>query len=381
MPDNKIKQGMKMLFEGRDEKEIDKESESSTTKPKEEPMNEEKQKADRNLRWYQRFGLELDPFDHRNLSPRVLGHDNEKRQLIEWVKEGRSILLYGATGVGKTNLINEVMQEIKENKIEGLENFGIMFHSCDTAEKLEHIRRYKKAKGFFGLGRKKVAAFMDEVHFGEDKDLIGVSAMWDKKDIHSAVFVQIHPKPKLDQLMRRIGIYKVKLNSIPKSTITNIINQRTGDKTIFDPDALEAVIKMGGENPSIVLQLCGEIASYIADPKKSITLKDVKEFRFSDIEGMSKEALRNIKLPDTLDEKARKKAGCSPYEWDVVKNLRTGDMTLKELAKDLEKKPNSVGTILNRMMKEEKVRITNTGRPKRYGLVDKFEREYILIDG
>jgi len=378
--EEKPTKNMLKIFEEKTEK-----SESSETN-KEEYQNKEEssdlpEKINRNLRWYERIGLKDDPFDHRNLSPRILGHDDEKQQLIEWIKEGRSVLLYGPTGVGKTNIIKELMQEIRENKIEGLGKTGIMNHAFDTAEPLEHIKSYKKAKGLFGLGKRRVVALMDEIHFAEDKDVIAVSAMWDNKKIHSSVFVQINPKPKMDQLMRRIGIYKIQLNQISKSTIIDIIKQRTENKKIFEQDALEALIKLGGENPSIVLQLCGEVASFMADPKKSITLKDIKEFRFSDLRGMSKEALRDVKLLDTLNDKARKRARCSPYEWEIVKNLRTGHMIAKDLAKDLDKKPAQVTSVLNRMIKKGQVEIKNTERPKHYGLEDKFEREFVLING
>ena len=119
----------------------------------------------------------------------------------------------------------------------------------------------------------------------------------------------------------------------------------------------------------------------MADPKRPITLKDIKEFKFSDIQGMSREALRSVKLPDTLDEQARKRAKCSPFEWEIVKNLRTGEMTLKDLSKELNKGSHSITTALSRMMKKEQVEVKNTDRPKLYGLIDSFEREYVLING
>ena len=107
-------------------------------------------------------------------------------------------MLHGATGVGKSNLIQEIISEVKQKKIEGLEDVGIMSHSFDVPYKFDHLKHFKKARSrFLGLGKKQVVAFMDEVHFGDDKDVLGISAMWDKRDLHSVVFVQIQPKAQI----------------------------------------------------------------------------------------------------------------------------------------------------------------------------------------
>ena len=144
---------------------------------------------------------------------------------------------------------------------------------------------------------------------------------------------------------------------------------------------MDATIKLGGENPSIALQLCGEIASYIADPQKPINLQDVKEFRFSDIDKMSKDALKLIIPADTLDEKARKRAKCSPTQWEIVKNLRTGDMAVSELCRELGKTAPKISMQITRMMNNSQVRITHNKKPKQYGLDPEFEREFVLING
>ena len=73
-------------FEGYQE-EIEK-NQNNNIQKSETSGNHGQNNIDRNIKWYERFGFEQDPFDHRNLSPRVLGHDDKKLQLIEWIKEG-----------------------------------------------------------------------------------------------------------------------------------------------------------------------------------------------------------------------------------------------------------------------------------------------------
>lgn len=319
--------------------------------------------------WYEKFKFDENPYDIRNLSSKVIGEEAQERQLIKWISNEKAILLHGPTGVGKTTLVSNLCNRIKDNKVADIEGFRCIKFSCDR-ESIANFPRQFKFKKLFSLGKKFIVV-LDEVQFAKPEDLIKVSSLWDNKDITSVVYVQINEKPKLDQLVRRIGIHKIKMRTINQEEIEELIKQRTGEVKIFDDDAIKHIAGACNLNPSIALQHCDSIAGELAKPGKAIDLKQVKTFNLDSIKYEKEEILKS-ETDEIID-----KLDLSPLQKKIVKHLRINSMTIRQLADSIEASLGTISKQLNKLSKENKVKIVDQNKPKKYGLMPEFERSLL----
>lgn len=330
--------------------------------------------------WYEKFNLKEDPYDIRTLSKDVIGEDVQKEKLIQWISRGKACLLYGPTGSGKTTLASTLFQKCRLNRVPQLSSYDVYYYSCDR-DNLDHIQIPKKNKKRWyeklitsePEPQKEIVLILDEEHFAQHKEIIRISALWDIKTIHSVVYVQIHEKPALPQLVRRIGPHRVGLRTINRDEIVTLLKQRSSNIPIFEDNALQHIASNCSLNPSLALQHCAQVAEDIAGPDHPITLDQVKSY---DFEGQTPQ--REVQMVNPIVQDGIEKVkNISPAHKHILRQLRITSSTIEDLSGVCGMSKKAVAARLGELRKKEMVEIKDNSRPKRYGLIAEFERQLL----
>ena len=64
-----------------------------------------------------KFGISADPFDIRNPTEKLIGEEQQEKNLVKFMAQDRAILLHGETGSGKTTMVTNLCKRVNTNGI------------------------------------------------------------------------------------------------------------------------------------------------------------------------------------------------------------------------------------------------------------------------
>ena len=321
----------------------------------------------------EKLGLKEDPFDIRNPSQKLIGEDDQEKKLTKFISQGKAILLHGQTGSGKTTMITNISGKINDDSIEELKGCKCIFYG--DKDNLRDFSRKLWKHRLFSFG-KPLIVMLDEIAFGNEDDVMMISAAWDKQKIKSVVYVQISETPKFDKLWRRIGDFKVEMRLISEKEIYEMLKLRQGDLKIFDDNALRYVSYNCGNSPSLALQRCSWIADELGKHNQAVSLEEVKQFYQQNLRTAPMPKLKEpVDEPDSKDP--IDKLSLFPLERDIVRQLHISPMTMKQLSDALKNNINTISSRISNLRKQKKVFVLDKKRPQKYSLTSAFERSLL----
>ncbi len=225
--------------------------------------------------WYKKYGWSENPFSVKPSADRLIGLDEKRNKLLNFVHSGTICFLTGPAGVGKSSTLKWVQQNIEGHTpiyIDAEQLEGIF----DLSEYLKQHRTLWETI----LGHeypKSVVILLDESHATEDRFKKTLKLYWDHDYIKSIVITQIPPLKNFSSSVRnRIGNRIIRLDKMDMENVHKMIISRTEDNNPFTKESLELIAKKSEYIPRKILENC-EIVCIEMDGKEKIDVSDVQE--------------------------------------------------------------------------------------------------------
>lgn len=225
--------------------------------------------------WYKKYGWSENPFSVKPSADGLVGLDEKRNKLLNFVHSGTICFLTGPAGVGKSSMLKWVQQNIEGHTpiyIDAEQLEGVF----DLSEYLKQHRTLWETI----LGHeypKSVVILLDESHATEDKFKKTLKLYWDHDYIKSIVITQIPPLKNFSSSVRnRIGNRIIRLDKMDMENVHKMIISRTEDNNPFTKESLELIAKKSEYIPRKILENC-EIVCIEMDGKEKIDVSDVQE--------------------------------------------------------------------------------------------------------
>lgn len=311
-------------------------------------------------------------------NPNLIGIDEEKNKLKSYIENGDICFLYGNPGVGKSSLLKWLGAELKGHKV-------IYLDAKETYESFRLDSHIKQNLPFWRrlLNKypKNLVFLLDEAQAADLKLIEPLEVLWNKGIIKSIVLTQIKPHlPNCpDSFMNRLGKRTIHLDRMNIVRVHELIKLRTNGQHPFSDDAIEIIAEKSSYIPRKVLENC-HIALIELGNKEKISASDVK-FILDQKEAEELE-IGAMELDETAPnetvliplESIENVKGISPMEERILKLLLENAKTSIQLSTILNTTVGSVGKQLSKLIKTNIVEVTNTRRPKLYGLTREFKQ-------
>ncbi|MEA3378515.1 MAG: AAA family ATPase [Nanoarchaeota archaeon] len=314
--------------------------------------------------WYKKYGWKENPFFIK-YNTDIVGFDNEKDKILDYVNSGDICIVIGRPGVGKTSLLKWLQKKLKRYKVFYLSAEGLPeFYSLSKNIK----------KSFF----KKNVLLLDEAQLSDENLKMELKMLWDTNVLKSVVIAQTHEgiKNYSESFKERVGKRVLRLRGINSKSAFELINRRTKDKNPFDENMVKLITDDAKQNPRRILENCELLCIELQNEElKQNQIKEIlKNKKTEELFDLIK--LEEPKIPDNLmpiDEEKLK--DFSPMQKRLIMVLLEGHRTTKQLSKILNSSEGSVGKQLSKLAEKAVVIIINHRRPKVYGLAKNFKAE------
>lgn len=225
--------------------------------------------------WFKKYGWHENPFSIKPTSERIVGLDNKRNKLLEFVYSGNICFLTGPAGVGKSSTLKWIQHNIKDHT-----PIYIDAEQLDTLFDLsEYLRQHRTLfETVFGHEYpKNVVILLDEAHATEDKVKKALKLYWDHDYVKSVVITQIPFLNNFNQSIRnRVGNRVIRLEKMNNKNVHDMIKLRTENNNPFTKEAIELIAKKSNYIPRKILENC-EIVCIETGSKEKIDTLDVKK--------------------------------------------------------------------------------------------------------
>ncbi|MBU2589982.1 MAG: AAA family ATPase [Nanoarchaeota archaeon] len=315
--------------------------------------------------WYKDYGWKQNPFSVKHQTA-LLGLDNEKKLVLEYVNSGDICLVTGKPGVGKTSMLKWLKRKF------GWKYKIVYFNAEDLDESFKLAKKIGKK-----IFRPRIL-LLDEAHNCDDMFTKELKNLWDHNRIKSVVIAQIGETLSFpDSLKSRIGNRVIRLTGLHYPIAKALIDLRTENKNPFSDKIIELMVDEAKHNPRKILEHCEQLC--IGLQGQDLTLeaaKGVLTKRKAELLMDLAKLEEPTSLPDNLmpiDDK--KLSQFSPMQKRMILLLFDGNRTAKQLAQILNSSEGSVGKQLSTLTEQSVVKVVNHRRPKVYGLHSDFKTE------
>lgn len=319
--------------------------------------------------WTEFYGWNENPFSIK-ININLVGVEEEKRKLLDYVSSGDICFLTGASGVGKSSLLKWIEQNLKKSNI-------VYISAEDVDNTFKFSEKLKIKKGFlqkaFKRYNKNTILLLDEFQAINNELITALKMHWDQDHIKSMVIAQVDESLTnfSDALKERIGGRIIKLNGLSKSDIHDLIQLRTNGKIPFEKETIELIAEKSNFIPRRVLENCERLCIEFAGKKEIINAFDAEKVLGSKVIEVK---------PKVLVEKTVKKEELSrrfsPMQYSIIRLLIEQERTAKDLALQLQTSEGSIGKQLSKLNKINVVTIVDDKRPKIYGLSEEIREKF-----
>lgn len=366
------------------------------------------------MEWYEYYGWKENPFVPKSNAD-VIGLHFTKKRVLEYINNGDICFLNGPAGAGKSSL----MKWTHKN----LAGYIPVLLSAEEIKEDTEIENLLQRSTWQKLTKKEFVLLLDESQESSTAFQKAMKLNWDKNKIKSIVIAQIEDLDNFpENFQHRVGNRLIKLNRLTKSNVVDMLNDRADGKNPLAVEAMEEIGKEANYNPRKVLELAERVCMDMAAMQKdTINLYDVKhtfssgaetvqeiekpaiEIKEQVVDDIKEEAPKILEKPEITKPETPKvkppespipefprlelnqpgvepaqfektpivkpKKKLSPLERKIVRQLKDGEKTVKDLSELLTSSEGSIGKQLSKLTIKNKVEIKDHKRPKRYGLI------------
>ncbi|MBS3151700.1 AAA family ATPase [Candidatus Woesearchaeota archaeon] len=384
--------------------------------------------------WYESYGWKDNPFSIKT-STDLVGLDEKKKELLNYIVSGDICFLNGPTGIGKTSLLKWIERNLKDHQVFYIDAAGVKPDFSLTNYLKDKTSFFSR---LFGDSHpKNTVILLDESQDCDEELLKALKLHWDHQHIKSIVVTQISSELERfsESFKDRIGGRIVNLKGLDESEGYDLIKLRLEGKNPFDTSAIEAILGFSSYIPRKILENCEIVCAKNSGKKFGINAFDVeqalfgkrlgrvrifengKEIIFGQYKNIEVENKENVEqeikersindeieewkylkkeqleenedkedssvvplaskmvekkeIPKFLDKIKIDQYALSPMEKSIVTYLTESEKTAKQLASILNTSEGSVGKQLSKLINKDLVKITKKDRPKHYGLIKK----------
>lgn len=320
--------------------------------------------------WTEFYGWNENPFSIK-INTNLVGVEDEKRMLLEYISSGDICFLTGASGVGKSSLLKWIERNLKK--------FNIVYVSAEDVDNTFKFSEKLKIKRnilhkMFNKYPDNTVLLLDEFQAINNELITALKLHWDQDHIRSIVIAQVDDSLTnfSDALKERIGGRIIKLKGLNKSDIYDLIQLRTSGKSPFEKETVELIAEKSNFIPRRVLESCERLCIEFAGKKEVINAFDAEQVLGNRITEVK---------PKVLVEKAVKKKEdisrrFSPMQYSIIRLLIEQERTAKDLGLQLQTTEGSVGKQLSKLNKMGVIVIVDERRPKIYGLSEEIREKF-----
>jgi DNA-binding CsgD family transcriptional regulator len=321
------------------------------------------------MEWFEFYGWTQNPFMPKS-NPDVIGIHFTKKRILDYIQNGDICFLNGPAGSGKSSLLKWT-----NNNLNGY--IPIHFSAEEITEET-NLEKFLQRSTWQKIMKREFVLLLDESQESSPAFQKAMKLNWDKNKIRSIVIAQIEPLENFQEnFQHRVGNRIIKLGKQTKSNIVDMLNKRIEGNNPLAPEAMEAIGEQADYNPRKVLEYAEQVCMKMsALRKRTINLFDVKsvfEEQEEAVEVVKKEEPKKVLELPKIEKPKQKGKKLSPLERRIVQQLEEKHKTVKELAEILKSSEGSIGKQLSKLTHKNKVVITQTKRPKHYGLIKKDE--------
>ena len=205
----------------------------------------------------------------------LIGLDNEKEMLINYVESETISALIGDVGSGKTSLL----LWLKGNAMKNV--FYINGMSVKTNEDFKTIIR--KHLSFWDKIKRKVCPkntvlLIDEAQYLTTPFTEMLRRMYDEGVVKSIVIAtsSFEQANLTEPFLHRVGDRIIPLHNLSENDVIRMINSRTEGNNPFEEDAMRMIGSFSGYNPRKVLENCVRVAMS-TDKEGNVGSEDVEK--------------------------------------------------------------------------------------------------------
>lgn len=226
--------------------------------------------------WYKKYGWSENPFSVKPSYDGLVGLEDRRTKLLDFVHSGTICFLTGPAGVGKSSMLKWIQYNIKDHTPIYIDAEQLSSEIFDLGEYLRQHRTLWEAV----MGHeypKDVIVLLDESHATEEKLKKALKLYWDHDYIKSIVLTQIPPLKNFSSSVRnRIGSRIVRLDRMDIKDVHRMIGLRTCDSNPFTKEALDIIAKKSDYIPRKILENCEAVCIEVKG-KKTIDASDVEK--------------------------------------------------------------------------------------------------------
>lgn len=221
------------------------------------------------MTWYQRFGLEHNPFstDPFNAGYTLVNYSQLVDDLLYYTASGSMILLQGTSGSGKTMMLRQVIDRHKGyGKVAYIDGKSIT-KQIDVETILNRKGRGMIDTMLFKRKPSGMILLLDDIETISAKQFEKIKYYFDQDYIRTVIFT-IHTTQQLDMplsIRDRISGRNITIPPIISFDALRIIRDRFSDHFFLPDEIILEIFNMTQGNIKQMLQACDAVCSYVVE--------------------------------------------------------------------------------------------------------------------
>lgn len=216
--------------------------------------------------WYEELGFYENPFSIKPIFSSILfGYEKELKLLISSIKKGEIVTLEGDYGLGKTTIMNHLIEEFGGQK-------KLVYVSCNRFDKLDISDIIKNAgsliKRLLNKKTRNIVLVLDEAQELTKKDFENIFEGYIDNFFKSIIFIT--PDYNLLNLTEKYDkVIRIKLYGITEQQAISLVYERLEGKEIMDKKIIKKIFNISGQNPRAFLSNCEDVcrAAFLSGAK------------------------------------------------------------------------------------------------------------------